>query len=160
MLSQNKGQCFEFGNHLLFIFLCYCAPWNNSMTVAPVITVVQYLRCQFSWDRSIIKCAQLKSFCFLCCIKKTGQRFEFGNHLLFIFLCYCVPWNNITDVAPVRRVVQYLRCQLLRRELRLWKMIPKMAGSYYPAEVTCRTGAQTLDPIGILKGNSYYWKNS
>ena len=52
-----------------------------------------------------------KIFCFLCCLKKTGQRFEFGNHLLSIFLCYCAPWNNITVVAPVMTVVKYLRCQ-------------------------------------------------
>ena len=90
---KKTGQRFEFGNHLLFIFLCYCALWNNIMVVAPVITVVQYLRCQFSWDRSIIKCAQLKSF--VSCGVSKKQASVLNSETIYFSSPYVIVYRGI-----------------------------------------------------------------
>ena len=128
-VSKKKGQCFEFGNHLLFIFLCYCAPWNNSMVVAPVIIVVQYLRCQFSWDRSIIKRAQLKSI--VSCAVSKKQASVLNSETIYFSSSYVIVYRGII-----------LRTWL---QLKEWYNIFDANCWYQTRPVCVETGVETME---------------
>ena len=63
------------------------------MVVAPVIIVVQYLRCQFSWDRSIIKRAQLKSI--VSCAVSKKQASVLNSETIYFSSSYVIVYRGI-----------------------------------------------------------------
>ena len=57
------------------------------------ITVVQYFRCQFSWDRSIIKWAQLK--CFVSCVVSKKQASVLNSETIYFSSSYVIVYRGI-----------------------------------------------------------------
>ena len=57
------------------------------------ITVVQYFRCQFSWDRSIIKWAQLKSF--VSCVVSKKQASVLNSETIYFSSSYVIVYRGI-----------------------------------------------------------------